>query len=331
MLKELVIIKNKNLKIQVLRGIAIIAVVMIHTCPDGLWQVFCRPFINFAVALFLFLSGYLTNIDNSNWNEFYKKRIIRVIIPYIIWTLLYTTIGFIGNGIELYKYAINLLSTKSAATLYYIFIYIEFTILTPFIGKLAKSKYSWLGFLISPIFVIIKYYWLFSNIVPNKFISALYDICCFGWFSFYYLGLLFGNNLIKKQFNINRLLLLYGLSIILQIFEGYAWFMLGETGCGTQLILSSILTSSIFILISYWYINNDNINLNNKLLIIIGDCSFGIYISHILVIKVLYKLPFFLQIPFGLNSIIVLFLTLFFVLIGQKICGNKISKYLGLS
>ena len=47
----------KDEKIQVLRAIAIIAVVMIHTCPYGLEQVVCRPFLNFAVPLFLFGSS----------------------------------------------------------------------------------------------------------------------------------------------------------------------------------------------------------------------------------------------------------------------------------
>ena len=54
--------KPKNNTIQIFRALAIIAVVMIHTCPSGEWQVFCRPFINFSVATFLLLSGYLTKI-----------------------------------------------------------------------------------------------------------------------------------------------------------------------------------------------------------------------------------------------------------------------------
>lgn len=95
----MIIIKEKNQKLQILRAIAIIAVVMIHTCPSGKWQVFIRPFINFAVATFLFLSGYLTNIETSDWKTFYKKRIIRVIIPYVIWTFLYTTAYNIGDGL----------------------------------------------------------------------------------------------------------------------------------------------------------------------------------------------------------------------------------------
>ena len=64
---------NKNQKIQIVRAIAIIAVVMIHTCPHGITQVYIRPFINFAVASFLFLSGYLTDVSNISIKQFYKN------------------------------------------------------------------------------------------------------------------------------------------------------------------------------------------------------------------------------------------------------------------
>lgn len=64
--------KSINNMVQVFRALAIVAVVMIHTTPLGNWQVFCRPFIIFSVATFLFLSGYLTKVDNDNWWAFYK-------------------------------------------------------------------------------------------------------------------------------------------------------------------------------------------------------------------------------------------------------------------
>lgn len=87
----------RNNHIQVLRALAIIAVVMIHTTPHGIPQVVCRPFVNFSVATFLFLSGYLTKIENANWFAFYKKRILRVFIPYLIWTIIYS-LSSIQNG-----------------------------------------------------------------------------------------------------------------------------------------------------------------------------------------------------------------------------------------
>ncbi len=187
---------NVNSKhIQLLRGIAIIAVVLIHTTPVGLCQVYLRPFFNFSVGLFLFLSGMLSNAQN--WNP--KKRIKKVIIPYIIWTLIYVVLNNIDNLFVLpYDLLKSLVTGNSAAMMYYIFIYCEFTLLIPLIDKLAKSKYKYLGFIIAPIEII------FMRTIPlmtdwyeiNKYISLIKGVSCLGWFTYYYLGYLLGNNLI---------------------------------------------------------------------------------------------------------------------------------------
>ena len=78
--------EQKSAKIQALRGLAIIAVVFIHCTPHGMTLVVCRPFLNFAVGLFLFLSGLLS--DASRWKP--SKRLAKILIPYAIWTFLYT-------------------------------------------------------------------------------------------------------------------------------------------------------------------------------------------------------------------------------------------------
>lgn len=61
-----------NKKMQIVRALAICAVVMIHSNDGGVIGVGVRPFINFAVAMFIFCSGYLTKLDNSNLLGFYK-------------------------------------------------------------------------------------------------------------------------------------------------------------------------------------------------------------------------------------------------------------------
>ena len=142
--------ENRNYKIQILRALSIIAVVLIHTCPNGISQAIYRPFINFAVATFLFLSSYLINFNNTNWKLFIKKRIIRVLIPYILWTIIYSLSNFKLYGFSLKILLFNLFTTKSTGTLYYIFVYIQFTLLTPLLKKLSSSKYKWFGFIISP-------------------------------------------------------------------------------------------------------------------------------------------------------------------------------------
>ncbi len=69
------IAKGKDYYLQALRGFAIMAVVLIHCLPaDRQWVLYVRPFLNFGVALFIFLSGYLTPADKcENIGVFYKR------------------------------------------------------------------------------------------------------------------------------------------------------------------------------------------------------------------------------------------------------------------
>ena len=317
----------RNQKIQILRSLAIIAVVLIHTCNGGYWQVCVRPFINFAVALFIFLSGYLTKTENDNWLLFFKRRISRVAIPYVIWTVIYT---FPSSNIK--EYIFNLLTTQASPTLYYIFVYIQFVLLTPFLAKLSKSKYNWVGFLIAPISILgYKYSVLIFDLYPSEYLNICWDVSCLGWFTYYYLGLLLGNVLVVRKYKWVPLLVLYGLSIVLQMLEGYFWYeCFKEPNCGTQVKLSVLITCSIFCLIAYKYLTTFQMKFNSSLLVLIGDYSFGIYLVHILIMKVLWRfVSVYSSLPFFVNSIVVLFISIVVVSIGRKICGNKLSRWVG--
>lgn len=70
---------------QIIRGICILAVILIH-CPSGAgyattsmefhsWLVF-RQVINFPVAVFVFMSGYFTNINRvqNDYIGYLKNR-----------------------------------------------------------------------------------------------------------------------------------------------------------------------------------------------------------------------------------------------------------------
>lgn len=313
--------------VQIFRALAIIAVVIIHTTPLGNWQVLCRPFINFSVATFLFLSGYLTKIENDNWYAFYKKRIIRVLVPYVIWTILYT-LASRHYG----KIPVNLLTAKAAAPMYFIFVYIQFVLLTPLLGKLATSKYQFLGWFVAPVSVLIfKYYWLLTGQNMNSYISLIWSDACLGWFTFYYLGLVLGNRIIEKQYSLKILLVLYLFSILIQMAEGYWWQSLGEVNCGTQIKLSSFLTSSLFLLIAFTMLKDGRYDIKNSFLRILGDYSFGIYLCHIMVMNLLRGfVPYFKSIPYPITSVIIILISLSCCYIGDRICGDKLSRWLGL-
>jgi len=314
-------------KVQILRGLAIIAVVFIHNTPDGLAQVFCRPFLNFSVGLFLFLSGMLSNA--ANWNP--KKRIIKVFIPYVLWTLIYSVMHNISTPVNIpMAFVKNVLTGKSAAVMYYIFVYCEFTLLVPLIDKLARSKFKYLGFFITPIeLVIVRYIPLFAGVEMNKYISILISISCLGWFTYFYLGYLAGNKLISLNPGSAKIPILWAISIFLQIAEGYFCYTLGFEQCGSQLKMTAILSGALFALMAYGYIIRGTMK-KAKGLKLLGDNSFGIYFSHIAVMKVLEHFSIYTRyVPYPATAVVAVLFTTLCVLAGKRILGKR-SKYLAL-
>ncbi|MBE6232489.1 MAG: acyltransferase [Bacteroidales bacterium] len=318
----------KDKRIQIFRAAAIIAVVLIHTTPGGMCQVFFKPFINFAVATFLFLSGYLTKNENDDWLAFYRKRITRVLVPYIIWTILYSIPDLRSEGpAGLLK---NMLSANAATTLYYIFVYIQFVLLTPLSCRMARSRYRYIGWLVTPISVIIfKYISVFGDMPMGKHLQLLWSDACLGWFTFYYLGLILGNGLTGRRFKLRNLVFLYCASLLLQIAEGYLWFTTDPAGCGSQLKLSSILSSSIFMLIIHNVLENRTPRMSCRTLEIIGDYSFGIYLSHMMVLKGLEATSIYNVIPFPITSLIVLLISFAFCYVSTLVIGKKAGRWIG--
>ena len=315
--------------IQFFRAIAIIAVVMIHTTPAGEMQVICKPFINFAVATFIFLSGYLTKADNDNWLAFYRRRITRVLVPYFIWTVIYSIQDIQSEGLSVLVK--NLLCANATTTLYYIFVYIQFVLLTPLMGKLAKSRLRHLGWIIAPLSVVLfKYIPAFGDIHLGKHVELLWSDACLGWFTFYYLGLILGNKILSPKFNLRNLVFLYCMSLLLQMGEGYLWFTVDPAGCGSQLKLTSILSSSIFMLIIYSVLSSNH-GTKCCLLSTIGDYSFGIYLVHMMILKALEPMALYSAIPYPVTSLIILIISFIFCNVFTAVTGKRVGRLLGLT
>lgn len=60
----------------------------------GGYGVIIRPFVNFAVGMFIFLSGYLTKEnENGVYRDIIYRRIKKIIIPYIIWSFIFAVVN----------------------------------------------------------------------------------------------------------------------------------------------------------------------------------------------------------------------------------------------
>lgn len=321
-----------NKKIQILRAAAIIAVVLIHTCPGGI-RILIRPLINFPVALFIFLSGYLTKVQGIlDLPKLYTKRIFRVLLPYIVWTLIYTYVS--GHPSKL---LFNLITTKANYVLYYIFVYVQIVLLTPVVIKLAKSRYQWIGWFIQPVALILFRYLplAYGFIIDTTWIS----INCFMWFSYYYLGIVLGNGLTDiVHISNKRIILLYGISLLIQYIEGFGWYFVGNYDMATtQIKISTMLSSMCFCCMCYKFITS-NIQSNTRgknlrmvdFLSIIGDCSFGIYLLHPLIIYLFKFSVIYTSIIFPVNFIIIFLCSLLIVFYIGKIPNKRIVHFLGM-
>ena len=91
---------EKNKLIQQIRGILIICVIIIHSISmsnDGnvnYINIIIRTLVNFTVGVFVFYVGYFIKKQEINEKneirKFYIKKFKRLVIPFFIWSLLYT-------------------------------------------------------------------------------------------------------------------------------------------------------------------------------------------------------------------------------------------------
>lgn len=314
--------RERNPLVQQFRALAIVAVVMIHTLPPGIGQVFVRPFINFAVALFLFLSGYLTRADNADWGAFYRKRVVRVLIPYILWSIIYSWPA-IKVG-DLLTVVTNVFTSKAMGTLYYMIVYIQLALLTPLLVRLGRSRYQWVGWLVAPATILpLGYGGSLEMLDGNLILSPL-------WLTYYYLGLLLGNGLMGQNYRLRTVAPLYIVAVLAEMGEGYLWFLAGEDYCGFQLKLTSLLTNTLFLLMVYALLRKGGSGLRSRLVRLTGDYSFGIYLGHMMVIMYFGKYAFYSALTFPLNAAFVLLVSLACCLIGRRLCGPRVSGWLGL-
>ena len=175
-------------KIQILRGLAIMGVVLIHNTPEGIAQVIYRPLINYSVGLFLFLSGLLTSYQTLD----YKKRLKKVLIPYVIWTLVYVVATSIKTPQMIMERLLPSLAFASAAAMfYYIFVYLELNLCVEFFDRIGKSKYKLWVFLIPVIEIILfRSLPMLGVYTLEPIWGRVLSISCLPWIAYFYFGYL---------------------------------------------------------------------------------------------------------------------------------------------
>jgi len=306
----------KNIKVkdrywQYVRGICIICVVLIHS-RNGInfqnqfkgswnfdyWLIF-RQFINFPVAIFIFLAGYFINIEVAIKDnlQFILNRFRRLLLPFIMWSTFYTFIYIISKkgNIKIIKTFIGLMFGVYSGQLYFILVLLQLTLITPILIKIIncgkKARYL---FLLTPLYLIALYSYAMFYDRQMPFYQTFFP----AWFIFYYSGLWIKIKGYKPLFSNKRLLkciIFIILSLLFSIIEAYVLlnFNFSVGFASSQIKISSFIYS--FSIINILFIIKPILqdkfkDLKFKWVETIGNLSYGIYYIHMFFIKVTDKI-----------------------------------------
>lgn len=141
-----------------------------------------RPFLNFAVAAFVFLSGYLTPRERAaDAGAFLRRRIGKIAAPYVVWTVLYLVArGALAPLAVLAAFIVG----AGSAQLYYLVVYLQPTLLTPWLLRLLDRPAARTAlYAVTPLALLARYALSVAGF------SLPIQAFCGSWLLFYLLGL----------------------------------------------------------------------------------------------------------------------------------------------
>ena len=274
---------GKDPYIQVLRGLAIAAVALIHCLPESAASVALRPLLNWAVAMFLFLSGLLTTEEKVMRGGVIGKRLLKVAWPYLVWSVIYTALSRPESASEA---LLPLLTGGASAQMYYLLVYAQLVAITPLLFKLLRT-HRVLTYAIAPVAVAL---WeaaaLLGIDLPN--LGRLFPM----WLVFYLVGLEWERWRGVVSGKVKAVAAVAAVALALQMGEGFLWNAYGDYNMATTQLRLTNMASSLAVIALFMLASGA---VRSKLagcqpLVRLGDLSFGVYLCHIAAFIVCRKL-----------------------------------------
>lgn len=292
--------------INYLRVIATVSVIFLHVSaeiptlykkiPDDIWWIgnFFDSAVRFCVPLFLMISGALLLGKKINTTDFLKKRIWRVLLPFLFWSLIYIALNVVfklytGEKINVLEYVFNQLHYGSANHLWFVYMILGVYLFVPIINSwIVNSETNDLLY-----YLLI---WVLTLIIALPFKTVLGFNIDLYYFSGYLGYLILGYYLSKYDFNQFRFI---NISIFILFIIGFL-----ITFFGTYLLTKEIsvfngsfyeyLTPNVLFMSIAVFVFGKNLIIKNVLLLkiiyLINKYSYGIFLIHILILILLRKI-----------------------------------------
>ena len=287
-----------------------------------------RQVLNAGVPMFFAISGFFLSKKNLETKEnrfkFWKHQIPKVYIPALIWGLPWLALALYGGGDLTLQVVLWLFCGLSI--FYYIAVIIQYYLLLPVIQRFTPPLYRNLISIGLSFISIVFITWL-RFIKGVELPLILYAGFSPLWIVFFTMGVSLAEN--KREYKLSWLVVLLVVSLALQYVESYCLNISGNSGFGIK--PSSFLFSAILILVLFsskvetkW----KPIGIVAKIFTWLGELSFGIYLTHCLVILMVSKIPY--NHLWILDWTLTLVLDVAFIIILKKIIPDKCYKYIGI-
>lgn len=296
---------KKILYVEILRIIAVIFVIFNHTGKLGyMYFTWCDPasfsywscmffsvFCKFSVPMFFMISGMMLLGKEEPVSVVWKKRILKYVIILILFSILDYSFNnvLIGEKFSVSEFFILLYSKGVIEPLWFLYVYIAFLMMLPFLRKLAQHmtarEFNYLivlqiifsGLINIVDFLIFKgEAGINGTLVPANLIGITVFYPLIG----YYLGNIL-NKVTPKMFRISFILFIIA-TILTMLITDYRLRLTGETSADkVETFYFSLLAFEvifIFLLVRKLFENRTLPDPVQKLVIMLGDSVFGIYL-----------------------------------------------------
>ncbi len=291
--------------VDLIRVVAIYLVVMIHVSgqitnewsqiPDGQWMIgnLYGSIARISVPLFFMISGALLLPRSESLKDFYTKRMVKIVIPFLAWSLIYLA-WLCGNNSSVCKpdFVWNLLLVQGTYYhLWFLYVLISVYLILPILRLLIRPETDprllwyliglWLVF--QPILTMAGTWWNFHINISAPLAT--------GFVCYFILGYLLGEmRLSPARITIAAFLWAAGAAATV---AGTFYSSLGATQYNgffyDFLSLNVILASAAAFVLLRWlaqarFFDSPRVHAITRSL---AAATFGIYLIHILVIEIL--------------------------------------------
>ncbi len=303
---------TKVIWISNLRVFATLTVIMLHCAAGGIylmgkiptsWWWICNIFNSFgrfAVPIFVMLSGYLILGKYKNLFDFLTKRLSRILIPFLVWTLIYILWGnYFGvlpiekTKFEFFDILKKILSGGAGGSghLWFVYMLLGLYLFSPIISSwITQATQQEIKY-----FLII---WLLSCTIYPYFdkyfgIKINFEIRYFsGHLGYFVLGYFLGNypfNFPKKQIGFIALMTFFISWII--TFIGIYFMTLSKNKIYDSSLFEYLSPSVILMSISAFLLfkNLLNFDILPTLTAQLDKFSYGMYLMHLIPMKMISR------------------------------------------